>query len=148
MKTTEKRAHIAAARSKHHRALEQLAQSLNPEFSGNGLNLWRKLNRIEREAHAGATAYCNGEKFTVHHRTASKTYDFGHEENAWEFFANFITSQVVKVFGGLPPSFTVNGDARGYALKLASNDSGTRHATPFDLHTDWGSNQILAPTIE
>jgi len=46
------------------------------------------------------------------------------------------------VLGGLPPGFFVNGDPRGYALKLEPG------SVPFPLHEDWGRYQILAPVID
>ena len=121
-------------RAAHHSALAALYKQLTGEDC-DGLKLWRKLARIEREAHAGATAYCNGEKFG--------TFDFCRDENAWENFTQFLTSKVRAVFGGkLPPGFFVSGDARGYALKLAPGS-----VTIPGFHQDWGINLILAPLI-
>lgn len=123
---------VIAERARHHAALEQLARSINPQNTATGLQIWRKLNRLEQQASAATTAYCNG-TITDHQLETTCAY---------------VEKAVVKIFGGLPPSFHINLDPRGYALKLASNDNGTVAATPFALHQDWGRNQILAPTIE
>lgn len=131
--------HVIEARQRHHAALKQLADSLGKN-NYTGLALWRKLRRIEQRAHAGATARCNGERF--------ETFDFCSNEDDWDTFTSQIENCVVRVLGGTPPKFYVNGDARGYALKLDSSEGGRVKATPFALESDWGSNQILAPVIE
>ncbi len=123
---------IKREREQHHKALEQLARSINPKSHIRGLDLWRKLHRVETTARYAATAYCNG------------SIDIAQ----WESISAIASSQVEKIFGMLPTGFFVNGDPRGYALKLASNDATGDFATPFALHRDWGNNQILAPTID
>ncbi len=131
--------HILSERKQHHAALEALARDVNPDNTANGLQLWRRLARIERVANAAACHYCNGK--TCRHN--GEEFHFESDENAWDRFHEVIEGEVAKVFGGqCPPGFFVNGDARGYALKL--QPGSTRHA----LHCDWGGYQILAPTIE
>ena len=89
-------------------------------------------------ARNAATAQCNGESY------GGQAY---REENEWEKFKDEIREKVAAIFGGqLPPGFYVNGDPRGYALKLDSG-SGEKTATSFALEEDWGRNQILAPEI-
>lgn len=56
-------------------------------------------------------------------------------------FSAQIRDKVEKVFGYLPEGFFVNGDPRGYALKLETG------SVPYRLHEDWGRYQILAPEI-
>lgn len=129
MKATQS---VINARKRHHEALEQLARSLAPGKWYSGLSLWRKLNRIEQRARRAAEDYCNG---TI-------------GEAGMDKMTEECTDAVKRVFGTLPPHFHINRDPRGYALKLLSNDNGTETATPFALETDWGRNQILAPTIE
>ncbi len=123
---------IKRERELHNAALEQLARNINPKSTLSGLELWRKLHRVEVTARRAAEQYCNGDI----------------DMNQWESISAIASSQVEKIFGMLPTGFFVNGDPRGYALKLASNDNGTEAATPFALHQDWGRNQILAPTID
>lgn len=132
MTTTERKALIDRDRKRHHAALAQLAASLGVK-DADGLKLWRNLARIERKARQTATDLCNG-VIT--------------QEQA-ELVGKVVANKVRRLFAGeLPPRFRFNLDARGYALKLASYDSGTETATPFELYQDWGRNQILAPQID
>lgn len=125
-------ARIRIERQRHHAELAKLATSVNPKNTQSGLQLWRTLRRIECRARTMATEYCNG---TI-------------SPELWEQEKKCATAGVRKVFGGkLPPSFGVNGDPRGYALKLFASDDGSQPATAFALHEDWGRNQILAPEI-
>lgn len=123
---------VIRARERHHKALEALAKSIDPKSTADGLNLWRRLNRVERMARKASEDYCNG---------VIGIADM-------DYKAALAEAQVINIFGGLPKGFHVNRDPRGYALKLSSNDNGTEAATPFALEQDWGRNQILAPTIE
>lgn len=61
---------------------------------------------------------------------------------SWEAFCGLVQLEVSRILGKLPAGFFVNGDARGYALKISPPIEG------LTLHQDWGSNQILAPVIE
>lgn len=125
--------YILEARTRHHAALLALA----PDNKLSGLQLWRKLRRLERMTHAAAVAQCNGEPY------GGQPY---REEAEWEKFKSEITAAVVAIFGGkLPPGFYINGDPRGHSLKLRAD--GDSLATPFSLEQDWGGNQILAPDI-
>ena len=117
--------HVQRAREAHWLALAELARSLGgPELDG--LKLWRKLRRIEQQAGQVAVEYCNGRQTT----------------EGWERFVEQFTNRVALVLGGVPPGFFVNGDPRGWTLKLQPG------SVPFNLHEDWGRYQILAPTID
>lgn len=132
MKVSEQ---VKQERERHHAALAALAASLGGADKNNidGLKIWRKLYRVEQYAHRACTDYCEG---TIGDDGIDKICDRA-------------TDEVKRIFGGvLPPQFHVNRDPRGYALKLLSSDNGCEPATKFDLHQDWGRNQILAPTIE
>jgi hypothetical protein len=118
----ERQQWIDRRRANHHRALESLATN-----GQSGLQLWRKLRRIEKRAHSFATAYCNGDI----------------DSAEWELFTEEFTQSVAEVFGQLPQGFFVNGDARGYALKL-DNEKVT---IPQGMDTDWGGYGILAAEI-
>ena len=104
------------------------------------------LLKLEREAHAGATALCNGEAYQM---PGDPRFDFCADENAWDQFTALIEERVAAVFGGhTPAGLYVNGDARGYALKIDPDDAaGTELIEAVGMHTDWGRNGILSPEI-
>ena len=129
---------ITNERNRHNAALLALANELNPGNKLSGLQIWRKLRRLEVMASNAATAQCNGQAY------GGQPY---RNEDQWKQFKAAVSAKVSAIFGGkLPPAFFVNGDPRGYALKLDSGD-GQNAATAFELHQDWGRNQILAPDI-
>lgn len=103
--------------------------SLDHDNTRTGLDIWRKLCRLERSAHDAATRYCNAEI----------------DGDKWEALRAGVTAQVKALFGGkLPQGFFVNGDPRGYALKL-DNEKVT---IPDGMHKDFGGYGILAAVIE
>lgn len=64
-------------------------------------------------------------------------------------FDEWINKSVAKVFGGkLPDGFFINGDPRGFTLKI--KDDLMRDSTQpcYKLHRDWGGYGILAPDID
>lgn len=129
-------------RARHHAALSSLVS--NPTQAG--LPIWRKLRRIECRANQAATAYCNGETYATHHSSGSRVYDFRRDEYAWDaFVTREVMPAVACAFGGrIPAGFFVNGDPRGYALKIDPE----RGTVPDGMHTDWGRYGILAPEID
>jgi hypothetical protein len=142
MKTDERKALIERERIAHHRALETLRA---PSCSKSGIQLWRKLCELERLAHAGATAYCNGERVRLGWPLFGvREYDFNRDENAWESLCSVATDCARNIFGHVPAGFFVNGDARGYALKLDPE----KVKIPQGIHTDMGGNGILAARID
>lgn len=92
--------------------------------------LSKRLRHAETEAHRLTTNYCNG-------AVDSEEYD----QKADALLARLdkllnFTAQGVPVF--------VNGDARGYALKIRDEyvrDHGLK------IHTDWGGFGVLAPDL-
>lgn len=130
MKTIEN--HVLKFRADHWTALHSLYKG---EKTVTGLSIWRKLRPIEKQAHDAATAQCNGETYNGQPwRT----------EDGWEIFKGYITNRVRLAFGGvLPEGFFINGDARGYALKLDPDSC----VIPAGMHKDWGGNGILAAEI-
>ncbi len=119
-------------RAAHHAALASLATN-----GADGKTIWRKLVRLEKFAHAAATAKCNGECFL--------TYDFlNHPESASERVKSYVGDEITRIFGTIPHGFFVNWDARGYALKLDPDET----TIPEGMQTDWGRNGLLAATIE
>jgi hypothetical protein len=99
---------------------------------------YRTLKTLENRAHRNAEQYCND------------PYYGGIEGDEYERRQEVIAEQVKRLFGGtLPAGFFINGDPRGYALKInAGNEAGmTYHPEyiPEGLHKDWGGYGILAP---
>lgn len=86
-------------RTRHHAALETLR---SPDCHQSGLQLWRKLRRIEARTHRAAKLYCNGEI----------------EESDWNTAQAQAVDDLRDVFGWLPSGIFINGDPRGCALKL------------------------------
>jgi hypothetical protein len=129
-------------RAQHHAALETLRA---PGCTATGLQLWRKCRQLEAVAHAGATALCNGETFAIldNSKTGAIEFNFCADEIAWNEFCELVASRAEKIFGRLPAGFFVNGDARGYALKLDPEKT----TIPAGMHQDWGRNGILAAEI-
>jgi len=93
------------------------------------VKLCKKLRRLENKAHQLATNYCNGEK--------------GITSENWEGKCQPILSKVKDLLNTTDnyPIF-INGDARGYALKIS--DRYVKE-TGMNIHTDWGGYGILAP---
>lgn len=123
--------HVQRWRTNHHKALEALAtqDGFNPQ---SGLNLWRKLHRLETEVHSATTAQCNGEAYQ------GQPY---RNEQEWELYLQHVEYRVRAILGTLPKGFLVNDDPHGYALKIESD------ALPEGMHRDWGGYGILAPEI-
>jgi hypothetical protein len=100
-----------------------------------GADMYEKLRRIEAKAHRYAEMGCNGE--------LTEDQEAKQEEA--------IRQSVSRVFGmkrpkkgaedgaGLPAGFFINGDPRGYALKI--KELHVREG----MHKDWGGYGILAP---
>jgi hypothetical protein len=82
------------------------------------------LRAIENEANRNAVLYCNGD-------IDGPQY----EARKWNTIARVSGLQ----HGNLPAGFFVNGDPRGYALKIESDN------LPEGIHKDWGGYGILAP---
>lgn len=126
---------MKTATTKKERMYEQIRQhgeNLNAIFN-TGLEpvtLCKKLLRLENKAHQLATDYCNGEN------------DIDSEN--WDEKCLPILNAVYKILGFNNQIF-INGDARGYALKI--NDAYMRENN-LKLYQDWGGYGILAPQFE
>ena len=123
MKTSQE--HVRKWRDNHHAALESLSSPANGK---SGMQIWRALRKVENTAHRASTAYCNGDI----------------DSDQWETITAEIVLKVGKILGHVPNGFFVNGDPRGYALKI-DPEKGT---VPNGLHTDWGRYGILAAEIK
>jgi SMC interacting uncharacterized protein involved in chromosome segregation len=120
--------------NKKERMNEQIrkhGENLNKVFGLNEdpIKLAKKLHTIELKAHKLATDYCNG------------------ENGVWETLSDAILEKVDKVlnFTAQEIPVFVNGDARGYALKI--NDDYVRN-NGLEIHKDWGGYGILAPEFD
>lgn len=97
------------------------------------VKLCKRLRRLEGAAHREAERYCNGE---------GEYRDKGCE--AWEAYSEKTLSKVRALLGNNGPEVFINGDPRGYALKI---DADTLKATGINLHRDMGGDGILAPDL-
>jgi hypothetical protein len=96
-----------------------------------GALLFRKLRRMECKAERWGIDYCNA--------------DISIDE--WEKRTDEYEKQINKLFEGNLKGFFVNGDARGYALKI-NDDTLRKHYSEIGLHRDWGGYGILAPDFK
>jgi len=110
----------------HYAALERLAKFQGREISGKKLSLI--LWRLENSVNPAATAYCNGEI----------------DGDKWEEIASEAKERVYELLGDIP-GFFINGDPRGYSLKI----DASIHDPIYDLglHRDFGGYLILSPEI-
>lgn len=92
------------------------------------VKLCKSLFRIEHKAHQMATDYCNGTG--------------GIDTDNWDAKIAPIMAKVDKILSYTTKKIPVflNGDARGYALKIDSNS-----AKNMCIHKDWGGYGIIAP---
>lgn len=113
---------------KMYQEIENHGENLNAIFhTGLGnIELCKKLHRLEVKAHRLATDYCNGEN--------------GVNSENWDELCKPILKQVIKILGDCP--VFLNGDARGYALKISDEYVREHNLTIFK---DWGGYGILAP---
>lgn len=127
MKTTERRAKTLQYRQQHIEALQRLGYT-RPTMHA--------IKRLEHEANAAQVAQANGEMNEDEGTAADER----------------IKQRLAVLFGGtLPRGFFINGDPRGYTLKLdpeawkVSEDARENYeALPIKM-TDWGGYMILAP---
>jgi len=111
---------------------EQIAKVFGA--SGDAVTLAKKLHWIETAMHRVTTDYCNGVI----------------DGEQYELQETKILDRLDKVLGfrksGIP--VFVNGDARGYALKIKTswiNDQYIKSKGTFRLATDMGGYGIIAP---
>ena len=129
MKATEKQ--------KMYNDIQRHGENLNAIFN-TGIEpvvLCKKLFRLEKKANQLAHDYCNGEN--------------GVSTETWESKQAPILAAVRKIL--FPKGMTnteldwcifINGDARGYALKI---DSEYMKKHDVNLYKDWGGFGIIAP---
>lgn len=116
----------------------EVSASLNPTisdflFASDAVRLAKKVHSLEVKAHKLATDYCNGDNDVT--------------TDNWEVKSDAILDKLDKILNfrsqGIP--VFVNGDARGYALKI--DDEYVREHS-LDIYKDWGGYGILAPEFD
>lgn len=118
------------ALKRHYNALEKLV-GLTCGGGADGKKLSTALLKLERQASKAALNYCNGV-------TTSEQF---------EVVSNQITLQVQKLFRNELKGFFVNGDPRGYALKINDKVFNEIYRST-GLQSDWGGYGILSPDIQ
>ncbi len=112
-------------------AIEKHGENLNKLFKTDldNITLSKKLFSLEAKAHRMSTDYCNGDISSF-------------EE--WETLTDALLIKVDKItdYKSKNIPIFVNGDARGYALKI--EDSYIRENKTV-IYRDWGGYGILAP---
>lgn len=112
-------------------------QAIFPDTKSIGpVTLCKKLHRLEIKMHREAEKYCNGDA------------PYNTDENAWDKVEASALASLRAILGNTDIPLMVNGDPRGYALKI--DDSYMRkHQTVdnplFHLYQDLGGYGILAP---
>ncbi len=102
------------------------------ETQYSNVELYKKLRRIEAQASRDAVDYCNG----------------AIDADAWEKITDTTLAKLDKLLNykrrGVP--VFVNGDPRGYALKVEDAwTTGYNGTAQHHLYRDWGGYGILAP---
>lgn len=122
MKRQERRAIMLQHRERHIAQLKGL---------GYIYNTMNAIKMVEHQANWYATQECNGEL----------------EEGEYDKAMERIENRVKRLFGGaLPKGFFINGDPRGYALKLDNEAYNVDHPSMLPInYRDWGGYMILAP---
>ena len=101
------------------KAVFNLDQDIDP------VKLCKRLFRLENKAHKLALDFCNGEI----------------DQLEWDQKADKILTKVEAILKNKKVLF-LNGDARGYALKI---DDGYIRNNNLNIHKDWGGYGIVAP---
>ena len=101
------------------KAVFNLDQDIDP------VKLCKRLFRLENKAHKLALDFCNGKI----------------DQLEWDQKADKILTKVEAILKNKKVLF-LNGDARGYALKI---DDGYIRNNNLNIHKDWGGYGIVAP---
>jgi hypothetical protein len=129
MKTTKRDAMMERI-EKHGR---QLIELFGMDKDTDPVKLCKRLRRLEGEASRAAVQYCNGEI----------------DGEQWERSQEGVIAKLREIIDPIGGSLSnvpvlVNGDPRGYALKI--DDCYMRKHT-VSLHQDWGGYGIIAPDL-
>ena len=104
---------------------QNLKAVFNLDHNIDPVKLCKRLFRLENKAHKLALDFCNGEI----------------DQLEWDQKANKILTKVEAILKNKKVLF-LNGDARGYALKI---DDGYIRNNNLNIHKDWGGYGIVAP---
>jgi hypothetical protein len=117
-------------KEKLYQRIEKHGKELNNLFTINEepVKLCKKLFRLESKAHKLSTQYCNGD------------IDMG----TWEKESESILNKVKEILNPENADVEVflDGDPRGYALKIRFDDTDVRR---HEIHTDMGGYGIISP---
>jgi len=125
MKTTTKKDLMYEQIRKHGENLLSLFP--DTKFT-DAVKLSKALYRLENRYHREAEAFCNG----------------GIDIDVWGIIQDEAELAVKHITGNTDIPIIINGDARGYTLKI---DSDYMYANNVKLHRDWGGYGILAPDL-
>ena len=160
-KTMTKKENRINELEKHYKNLEDLCNYYGLKVDGKKLS--SKLRKLEKEIHQQTTNSCNGVGivggYTYYtgqiddyarreygHYVKSAYIDLDNDVTIFDTTIEKLQEQVKKIIPGVP--FFINHDARGYALKLKTEDVDKLFKAGIRIYTDWGSYGILAPEIQ
>ena len=136
----ERKEALARRRAAHHKALESLR---GPSCTLSGLQIWRRLRKLEVKASRIATANCNGQPYEG---------ERPQDGDKWKQAIRLKISQILgREIGAYKESgIFINTDPRGYALKMEEQRKGLPGEVliPEGMQTDWGGYGLLAPVID
>jgi len=117
-----------------YKQIENHGQNLNAIFNTDDepIKLCKRLLRLENQAHRLSTNYCNGDI----------------NMDTWDSKCDQILDKLHKILGKekcVETGLFVNGDCRGYALKLSSDWLEGYKSKGGKLYSDWGGFGIVAP---
>ena len=125
---------------------------LFPNADRSGEALVRFMRRLELKMNRLAVCYCNGytREYLNSRRGNYESYlqwteNCRYDSTHWEADCNKALKLLTKVTGASVPllnNIVINGDARGYALKLRE---GFVKSKNIQIYTDLGGSGILAP---
>ena len=104
---------------------QNLKAVFNLDHNIDPVKLCKRLFRLENKAHKLALDFCNGKI----------------DQLEWDQKADKILTKVEAILKNKKVLF-LNGDARGYALKI---DDGYIRNNNLNIHRDWGGYGIVAP---
>ena len=110
---------------------QDLKRVFNLDPTTDPVKLCKKLLRLENKAHKLATDFCNGVI----------------DQLEWDKKADQILTKVETIFENKANGFIfVNGDARGYSLKILEEfTTALRNRSNVNIFRDWGGFGIVAP---
>jgi hypothetical protein len=131
---------------------------LFPNADRSGEALVRFVRRLELKMNRLAVCYCNGYTREYTNTGHSLNWDFSRRESYWEWRENCrydsthweadcnkalkLLTKVTGASGSLKDSLVINGDARGYTLKICKEYVEDNN---MQIYTDLGGSGILAP---